>query len=378
MTDHQPFQIDIDDDAITDLQNRLDRTRFPQQIDGIGWDMGTELETLRSLCDHWRHDFDWRAAEALLNEWPQFVTEIDGERLHYAHIRSVEADAMPLVITHGWPGSISEFLDIVGPLTDPASHGGRSEDAFHVVLPSIPGFGFSGPTSSRGNSPQRIAGMISNLMAQLGYDRYLAQGGDWGAIITSHMGRIDAEHLAGIHVNMPVVPPQPSDDPTPAELEALEAESYYRNVDSGYGTIQGTKPQTIGYSLNDSPAGLAAWIVEKFRQWSDCDGDVFSSFTPDQLLTNISIYWFTQTAHSSARIYFEQRNTARPTDRIEVPTAVARFPKEIFLPPRTWCEAGYNISRWTDFGRGGHFAAMEVPHLLVGDIRAFAASLRST
>lgn len=379
MTGHQPFQITVSDDEITDLHNRLSRTRFPQQIDDIGWDHGTELSVLQELCDHWRHDFDWRAAESRLNEWPQAVAEIDGEQLHYAHIRSPHTDATPLVITHGWPGSISEFLDIVGPLTDPPAHGGRAEDAFHVVLPSIPGFGFSGPTVTRGVSPYRVAGMITTLMADLGYERYIAQGGDWGAIITSHIGRLDPDHLIGIHVNMPVVaPPKGTPLETSAEKDAVAAAQYYRDIDSGYSSIQGTKPQTIGYSLNDSPAGLAAWIVEKFRQWSDCDGDVFSSYTADQLLTNISIYWFTQTAHSSARIYLEQRQAAPVNDRIDVPTGVARFPTEIFRPPRHWCESTYNIASWTEFGRGGHFAAMEVPHLLVGDIRAFAAQLRSS
>ena len=306
-----------------------------------------------------------------------FIAQIDGEQLHYAHILSAESDAMPLVITHGWPGSISEFLDIVPLLTDPVAHGGRAEDAFHVVLPSIPGFGFSGPTITRGNSPARIAAMIATLMAELGYERYIAQGGDWGAIITTHMGRLDAEHIAGIHINMPTVATPADGEHTPAELDAIKAMKYYRNVDSGYGTIQGTKPQTIGYLLNDSPAGLAAWIVEKFRQWSDCDGDIYTSYTADQLLTNISIYWFTETAHSSARIYFEDRNAPQTNTRVEVPTGVARFPKEIFRPSRRWCEAVYDIVRWTEFGRGGHFAAMEVPHLLAGDIRAFGTQLRS-
>ncbi len=376
MANHEPFRIEIPQDAITDLHERLDRTRFPQQIDGVGWDLGTELEALQHLCDHWRHQFDWRAQEERLNAWPQFVATIDGENLHYAHIRSDEPDATPLVITHGWPGSISEFLDVVGPLTDPQAHDGRAEDAFHLVLPSIPGFGFSGPTVSRGNDPARIAGMIAELMAELGYERYIAQGGDWGAIITTEMGRIDAEHLAGIHVNMPTALPPKDQEPTERERDALAAMAYYRDVDSGYAQIQGTKPQTIGYALNDSPAGLAAWILEKFRQWSDCDGDVFRSYTEDQLLTNISLYWFTQTAASSARIYYERRHSTPPDTRVDVPTGVARFPTEIFRPSRRWCEAAYNITRWTEFGRGGHFAAMEVPHLLVGDIRAFAAQVR--
>ena len=379
MSGHQPFQIGVSDDDIADLHDRLSRTRFPQQIDDIGWEHGTELEVLRELCDHWQHRFDWRAAETELNRWPQAIAEIDGERLHYAHIRSPHADATPIVITHGWPGSISEFLDIVGPLTDPTAHGGRAEDAFHVVLPSIPGFGFSGPTATRGVSPHRVAGMIATLMSELGYERYIAQGGDWGAIITTHLGRRDPEHLLGIHVNMPVVgPPKGATFDSAAEQDAVAAIDYYRTIDSGYSAIQGTKPQTVGYSLNDSPAGLAAWIVEKFRQWSDCDGDVFSSYTADQLLTNISIYWFTQTAHSSARIYYEQRVAPQVTEPVRVPTAVARFPCEIFRPPRHWCETMYDIASWTEFGKGGHFAAMEVPHLLVGDVRAFAAQLGST
>ena len=376
MATHEPFRIETPDEAIDDLHERLDRTRFSQQIEGVGWDLGTDLGALQHLCRYWRHQFDWRTHEARLNEWPQFVTQIDGEQLHFAHIRSAEPDAMPLVITHGWPGSISEFLDVVGPLTDPVANGGRAEDAFHVVLPSIPGFGFSGPTLSRGNDPVRIAGMIATLMSELGYERYIAQGGDWGAIITTEMGRLDTEHLAGIHINMPVAAPLDGQEPTAREKDALAAAAYYRDVDSGYAQIQGTKPQTIGYALDDSPAGLAAWVLEKFRQWSDCRGDIYRSYTEDQLLTNISLYWFTRTAGSSARIYYERRNSTPPTQRVEVPTGVARFPTEIFRPPRRWCEAVYNVARWTEFGRGGHFAAMEVPHLLGGDIRAFAAQLR--
>jgi microsomal epoxide hydrolase len=313
-----------------------------------------------------------------LNEWPQFVCEIQGEKLHYAHIRSPHDDATPLVMTHGWPGSIAEFVDVVGPLTNPLAHGGHENNAFHVVLPSLPGFGFSGPTQKMGNSPTQIAAMIKHLMADLGYSSYLAQGGDWGSIITTELGRRDPEHLLGIHITMPIAGPtqQARDNPQPEDLLAFQKLEFRKTVDGGYAEIQGTMPQTIGYALDDSPAGLAAWILEKFRTWSDCEGDLSRSYTWDQLLTNISIYWFTQTASSSARIYYEMRQSQISFDMVEVPVAIARFPGEIFLPPRAWCEQVYNIKRWTEFGHGGHFAAMEVPQLLVGDLRAWLTHLK--
>jgi len=378
MSTHLPFTIDIEDEAIDDLKTRLRGSRFSQQIVDEPWTLGTDRETLMSFCRYWESTFDWRSAEMRLNEWPQFVCEIQGEKLHYAHIRSPHDNAIPLVMTHGWPGSIAEFVDVVGPLTNPLAHGGHENDAFHVVLPSLPGFGFSGPTQKMGNSPTQMAGMIKRLMADLGYGSYLAQGGDWGSIITTELGRLDADHLLGIHITMPIAGPtqQARDNPQPEDLLAFQKLEFRKTVDGGYAEIQGTMPQTIGYALDDSPAGLAAWILEKFRTWSDCEGDLLRSYTWDQLLTNISIYWFTQTASSSARIYYEMRQSQINFDLVEIPVAIARFPGEIFLPPRAWCEQVYNIKRWTEFGHGGHFAAMEVPQLLVGDLRAWLTHLK--
>ena len=378
MSAHLPFTIAVEDQAIDDLKTRLRSSRFSQQIAHEPWTLGTDRETLINLCRYWESTFDWRSAEMRLNEWPQFVCEIEGEKLHYAHIRSPHDNATPLVMTHGWPGSIAEFVDVVGPLTNPLAHGGHENNAFHVVLPSLPGFGFSGPTQKMGTSPTQIATMIKHLMADLGYGSYLAQGGDWGSIITTELGRLDADHLIGIHITMPIAGPtqQARDNPQPEDLLAFQKLEFRKTVDGGYAEIQGTMPQTIGYALDDSPAGLAAWILEKFRTWSDCEGDLLRSYTWDQLLTNISIYWFTQTASSSARIYYEMRQSQINFDLVEIPVAIARFPGEIFLPPRAWCEQVYNIKRWTEFGHGGHFAAMEVPQLLVGDLRAWLIQLQ--
>ena len=379
LTAHQPFTIAIEDQAISDLKTRLSQARFSQQIADEPWTLGTDRETLINLCRYWESTFDWRAAELRLNAWPQFVCNIQGEQLHYAHIRSPHDHATPLLMTHGWPGSIAEFVDVIGPLTNPLAYGGREDTAFHVVLPSLPGFGFSGPTEKMGNSPAKMAAMAKQLMADLGYGSYIAQGGDWGSVITTELGRLDADHLLGIHITMPIAGPtqKARENPNSVDLLAFEKLEFRKNVDGGYAEIQGTMPQTIGYALDDSPIGLAAWIVEKFRTWSDCDGDLLQSYTWDQLLTNISIYWFTATAASSARIYYEMRQSPMSFDMVEVPVAIARFPGEIFLPPRPWCEQVYNVQRWTEFGHGGHFAAMEVPQLLIGDLQAWVTQLQS-
>jgi microsomal epoxide hydrolase len=375
-----PFEIAVPDDVLRDLQDRLGRARFPQQLDGVGWDYGMELGALRDLVDHWRDGYDWRRAEARLNQWPHHLTEIDGTRVHFLHARSPEPDALPLIITHGWPGSIIEFLDVIGPLSDPRAHGGDPADAFHVVCPSIPGYGFSGPTNDRGWDPRRVAAAFSQLMAGLGYERYGAQGGDWGSMISSQLGAVDPAHVVGVHLNMVVAFPPPDLDPeqlTDAERDALGAFERYQREESGYASIQGTKPQTIGYALEDSPVGLAAWIVEKFRAWSDCDGDVERSFTKDQLLDNVMMYWVTATAHSAARLYYEvQHGGSAIPATLEVPVGVAAFPKEILRSPRSWAERTMNVVHWTDMPRGGHFAAFEVPELLVPDIRSFFAALR--
>jgi len=379
--DLQPFTIAIPEAQLDDLRERLARTRLPQQLPDAGWDYGTELGYLAGLLAYWRDEYDWRRAEARLNAFDQYLTEIDGARVHFLHVRSPEPGAMPLVITHGWPGSVVEFLDVLGPLSDPAAHGGDPADAFHVVAPSIPGYAFSGPTHDRGWDPLRVAKAWSQLMAGLGYDRYGAQGGDWGSMISTQIGVADPAHVAGIHLNMLVAGPPPDTDLTnltPAEQDALASFQEYDKVDSGYAKIQGTKPQTIGYALDDSPAGLLAWIVEKFRTWTDCHGDVESSLTKDQMLDNVMLYWLTATAHSAGRIYYEATagGTFSPRERIEVPVGMAAFPREIIRSPRQWAEARANIVHWTDMPRGGHFAAFEEPELLVDDVRKFFRPLR--
>jgi len=379
--DIQPFRIDIAQADLDDLHDRLARTRFPQQIPDAGWDYGTELGYARELVSYWRDTYDWRAAEARLNEFDQFTTTVDGANVHFIHQRSPEPDALPVIITHGWPGSVVEFLDVIGPLTDPRAHGGDPADAFHVIAPSIPGYAFSGPTHERGWDPARIATAWHTLMTGLGYGRYGAQGGDWGAMITTQMGRQAPEGLVGIHLNMVVAGPPPEADMsalTDVEQRGLADMASYMETDAGYMQIQSTKPQTLGYAMEDSPAGIATWIVEKFRSWSDCHGDVESSFTRDQLLTNIMLYWLTATAHSAARLYYENRKAGNFAigGHVDVTTGAAIFPREIVRPPRSWAEYHYNLTHWTEMPRGGHFAAMEEPDLFVDDVRAFFRTVR--
>jgi pimeloyl-ACP methyl ester carboxylesterase len=376
-----PFKIEVPDAVLSDLKQRLARTRFPGEIAGSEWDYGTNLGYLKELVAYWRDTFDWRAAERRLNQFDQFTTNIDGLDIHFIHQRSKDPNALPLAVTHGWPGSVAEFTKIIGPLTNPAAHGGSAADAFHVVAISLPGFGFSGKPAERGYGPERMAGIIAKLMARLGYTRYGLQGGDWGSSISRFAALNDASHVAGLHVNFCLAGPPPGvKDPnegiTPAELERSRARQTFFETERGYFLEQSTKPQTIGSALDDSPAGLAAWIVEKFRSWSDVDGSVEKKFTKDELLTNITIYWVTQTATSSARIYYENQRAKPAQGRVQVPTACAVFPKEISIPPRRWVEAQYNLTRWTEMPRGGHFAALEEPELLVEDIRAFFRTVR--
>jgi microsomal epoxide hydrolase len=377
----QPFRVDIPQVDLDDLRERLARTRFPAQIPDAGWDYGTELGYARELVAYWRDAYDWRAAEAQLNAFDHFTTTVDGANVHFIHQRSPEPNALPLVITHGWPGSVVEFLEVLGPLADPAAHGGDPADAFHVVAPSIPGYAFSGPTHERGWDPGRIAAAWNTLMTGLGYERYGAQGGDWGAMITTQMGRQAPPGLLGIHLNMVVAGPPPDADMsalTETEQRGLADMASYMEHDAGYMQIQSTKPQTLGYAMEDSPVGIATWIVEKFRSWSDCNGDVESSFTRDQLLTNVMLYWLTATAHSSARLYYENRQSGNFAigGHVDVPTGAAIFPREIVRPPRAWVEHHYNLTHWTEMPRGGHFAAMEEPELFVDDVRAFFRTVR--
>ena len=377
----RPFTIHVQDSVLVDLKARLKNPRVPDALQGDGWTHGTDVAYLRQLISYWRDRFDWRAQERSLNTFEQFTTTIDGLTIHFIHRRSKQPNAFPLLITHGWPGSFVEFAKIIGPLTDPVAHGGRTDDAFDVVIPSIPGFAFSDKPREPGYDPARIGAIESKLMARLGYQRYGVQGGDWGSIIGTQIALNDAPHVAGLHLNMCTGAAPAAGDPnaglSEAEKERLKVRQSFQAEETGYQQIQGTKPQTIGIALNDSPVALAAWIVEKFQSWCDCNGKPDSIFTKDELLTNITLYWVTQTAASSARIYYEQRHTPQaPPRRIETPTACADFPKEVIWSPRKWLEARYNITRWTEMPRGGHFAAFEQPQLLVDDIRAFFKTLR--
>lgn len=376
------FSIAVDQSDLDDLQARLRATRWPETIAGAGWDYGTDLGYLQTLCRSWAEDFDWRRAEARLNAFAHYRTTIDGERLHYLHAPSPHPAAMPLLLTHGWPGSIVEFQHVITALVDPPADGGDAVDAFSVVCPSLPGYAWSGPTRQRGWDIRRVARALATLMAELGYERYGAHGGDWGGIATAHLGVLDADHLIGIHLNMANArrpPGSTDDDLTAEELADLADMRAFRADETGYQEIQGSKPQSLAYALNDSPAGLAGWIVEKFRSWSDCGGGVESVFTRDDLLANITTYWVTGTAGSAARLYYETMRSGlpvMPTGRVTVPTAVARFPREIYRPPRAWVEHAFDLRRWTVLPRGGHFAALEQPQLLIDDIRAFFRDLR--
>jgi pimeloyl-ACP methyl ester carboxylesterase len=367
---------------LDDLHERLDRTRWPDDLPGVGWAYGVPGDYLRELAAYWRHEYDWRAAESTLNEWPQFSTEIDGARVHFAHIRSPEPDATPLLMTHGWPGSIVEFTKVAGPLTDPAAHGGDRADAVHLVLPSIPGFGLSGPTRETGWEIRRIAAAFAQLMARLGYERYGVQGGDWGAAISRELGRTRPE-VIGVHLTLL---PNAYLTKEPTDLSALPAAEAERAQESwerftewtrerqGYADIQSTRPQTLAYGLTDSPVGQLAWIAEKFHEWTD------SPIDRDLVLTNVMLYWLTGTAGSSARLYYERAHAdywGAPPEPSNAPTALAHFPRENFTLLRHIAEQTNNIVQWTEYDRGGHFAAVEQPELLVRDIQRFFRSLRA-
>ncbi len=368
MTDITPFEVHVDDAVLTDLRERLLDTRWPGGIDGAGWHYGAPQDEVRRLCEAWV-EFDWRAAEAKLNAFPQFLTEIDGEQVHFLHVRSDHPGAVPLLLTHGWPGSIAEFLDVIGPLVYPPAHGGDAADAFHVIAPSIPGYGFSGPTRTQGVHVRRVAEMWAELMARLGYDRYVAQGGDWGSAITSVVGAVDPAHCAAIHLTLAMSTRPPGTPTEPDELHAMERIQHYVEWDSGYSTQQKSRPQTLGYGLADSPAAQAAWILEKFWSWTDCDGHPENALTRDEMLDNIMLYWVTESATSSARIYWESFGRAERAV-VEVPTGFTVYPREIVPPVRSWVAELYpNVVYWNEQPKGGHFAALEVPDAFVADLR---------
>jgi pimeloyl-ACP methyl ester carboxylesterase len=386
----RPFKIQISNQVLQDLRQRLNQTRLPDSIEDDGWDYGVSHAYMKELIEYWRTKYDWREQERRLNQFDQFVCEIDGLDIHFIHQRSPVKGALPLVVVHGWPGSFVEFTKIIGPLTDPATHGGEANDAFHVVCPSLPGFGFSGKPREPGWSSQRMAETIAKLMARLGYEKYGAQGGDWGAGVTRWLASNDSAHCVGGHSNFPPGG-QPQDDPmrgvTTAEMERHQQRVKELNDHRAYGAIQGSRPLTLGYGLNDSPAGLAAWIVDKFWAWSDHGGNLENSFSKDDLLDNVMIYWVTETMPSSVRIYYESsHNRPRPSSMTPFavsgrpsPMGFALFPKEINVPPRAWVERsmGGSLAHWTEMPRGGHFAAMEQPQLLVDDVRKFFRSMRA-
>ncbi len=384
----RPFRIEVPEAALADLRRRLAATRWPDRETVADGSQGVELAKVERLVRYWATDYDWRAVEARLNALPQFVTEIDGLDIQFAHIRSPHADALPLVITHGWPGSVIELLKVVGPLTDPTAHGGRAEDAFHLVLPSLPGYGFSGKPRSAGWNPGRIARAWAELMERLGYERYVSQGGDHGSVVSDAMARQAPPGLLGIHVNMPATVPADvakalnDGDPAPAGLSAAEKAAFmqlaaFYKTGSAYAAMMTTRPQTLGYGLADSPAGLAAWFYEKFAAWTFTGGEPERALTKDEMLDDISLYWLTNTAASSARFYWENDANNFNAVSVSVPAAVTVFPGEIYRAPRSWAERSYHrLIYWNEVDKGGHFAAWEEPDLFAAEIRAAFRPLR--
>ncbi len=373
----RPFSIAVPQATLDDLKQRLAKTRWPEAIPGVGWDYGADTAYIKELCDYWRDGYDWRLHEGHLNRYPQFLCEVDGVDLHYWHVKGKGPNPFPLLMVHGWPGSIFEFYHLIGRLTDPAAHGGDPADSFDVVIPALPGYGFGGKPKERGWGPTRTAAAFDQLMVrELGYERYGTQGGDWGGIITARMGSAHPEHIAGLHLNFVIGQP-PADIPEDQKVFA-EAMAAFQRDETGYSLTHSTKPNSLAIAQADSPAGIAAWIVEKFRTWSDCDGNVESVYTKDQLLTNIMFYWAPNSIGSAANMYYESRRDggAFGWAKVTPPVGVAVFPREIYRSPRSWVEPRYNVVRWTEFQKGGHFAAMERPNELLEDVRAFFRTIR--
>jgi len=377
MSEITPFTINTPEEQLTDLRNRINNTRWAEEECVDDWSQGIPLTYVREIADYWANQYDWRKSEQYLNTFDHFQTNIDDLAIHFIHQKSPHPDAYPLIITHGWPGSIVEFHKVIQPLVDPTKHGGKAEDAFHVVCPSLPGYGFSGKPSQSGWGVEKIAETWDQLMVRLGYENYGAQGGDWGAAVTTQIGR-NIGHCDAIHINMPIGRPTPESlqDPTDEEKSALEGLTYYQEWDSGYSKQQSTRPQTLGYGLVDSPVGQMAWIIEKFWSWMDCDGHPENTLTRDELLDNVMLYWLTASGASSARLYWESFGSFGGGDKVELPTGVASFPKEIIRSPRRWCEESYNITHWTTMPKGGHFGAFEQPELFINDLRIFFKTIR--
>jgi pimeloyl-ACP methyl ester carboxylesterase len=377
----EPFRVAIPDSALDDLQERLRRVRWPDAATADGWTQGVPLDYLRELVGYWGERYDWRPRERRLNSFPQFRVRIDGLAIHCYHVRSNHAHATPLLMTHGWPGSVVEFLNVLGPLTAPEQHGGTAADAFHVVCPALPGYAFSDKPSLPGCGVDRIAGLWDQLMLALGYERYFAQGGDWGAAITTQIGVQNKGHCRGIHLNLPIAPPPSAviNDPTPAEAAALAASRHYAAVESGYAVLQSTRPQTIGYALADSPVAQCAWIIEKYKTWTDTEHRPEDAIARDELLDNVMLYWLTGSGASAGRLYWESFRSSFGLDppRVTLPTACSLFAKEIARPPRSWVERRYvALKYWNELPKGGHFAAFEQPALFVDELRRGFRALR--
>ncbi len=372
------FNLAIPEAELDDLKARLAATRWPDEETPDDWSQGIPLAYMKEICTYWLTDYDWRRCEQMLNDHSQFKTEIDGVDIHFLHVRSPEPDAVPLLLTHGWPGSVLEFMKVIGPLSDPVAHGGKASDAFHIIAPSLPGFGFSGKPTTPGWKVEKIGDAWAKLMARLGYESYFAQGGDWGSMITRMIGAHDGDHCKAIHLNMVSARPHMEDpkNPTSREQEALDGLKHYQDWDSGYSKQQGTRPQTLGYGLVDSPIGQAAWIIEKFWSWMDCNGRPENVLSKDELLDNVMLYWLPGTGASSGRIYWESFGKASP-HQIDIPVGCSIFPKVIFRPPRHWAEQDIkNIIHWNELDSGGHFAAMEKPEVFVDELRTCFGKVR--
>lgn len=382
-TDVIPFRIDIADGVIADLHDRLARTRWPERETVADWTQGIPLAYVQEICSYWAKVYDWPARQAALNAWPQFRTILDGEGdeplgIHFIHARSPHEDALPLVLTHGWPGSTVEFMKVIGPLTDPTAHGGSAADAFHVVVPSLPGYGFSDKPTRTGWGVERIGTAWDQLMVRLGYDRYGAQGGDWGSAVTVQIGMQNRRNCIGIHVNMAAIGPRPEDmaSLTEQEQQGLAKAKHYVDWDSGYSKQQSTRPQSLGYGLVDSPAAQAAWIIEKFWAWTDNDGHPEDAISRDELLDNVMMYWLNATGASSARLYWESFARFRGST-ITLPSGISQYPKEIMTTSRRFAERVHtDLRHWNDLPRGGHFAAFEEPDLFVDEVRTFFRHVR--
>ena len=375
----RPFKIHVSEADLEDLKKRLRATRWPDPQTVPDWSQGVPLDYVQKICEYWARDYDWRKIEARLNALPQFHTDLDGLGIYFLHIRSPHSDAAPLILTHGWPGSVIEFLKVIPALTDPSRHGGQSQDAFHVVCPALPGYGFSDKPKQNGWSVEKTARAWSELMLRLGYQRYFAQGGDWGAGVTSVIAFQDPEHCHGVHLNMPIVRPDPAtmNNLTDEEKDGLAGMQYFQDWDSGYAIEQSTRPQTIGYGLADSPAGQAAWILEKFWAWTDCHGNPENVLTRDEMLDDIMLYWLTNAAASSARLYWESFKKFN-YEPVRIPVGCSIFPKDVLRVSRRWAEKRYpNLVYWNRLDRGGHFAAFEQPDLFVKELRACFGKMRA-